>query len=140
MNAFELASSYTQTPKAPKPNPATEAKPTESSKKHWRIITQSAEIQARLVDMVNELGDAEYGETVTPFAERQHVSAAISEEMAMAIFSGSDPDYILLYRPGPSYMWSLSEKYTRGDLKKYFGQKMERVYKSATPPLSGPKK
>lgn len=143
MNPFQLVQTYKQKKQEPPtPQPATRSQKAAQWAKNttlWRIVTDSAEIQQKLVDMVNELGDMEYGDAITHFANRDLISASISKEMAMAIARGSDPDYILLYKPGINHTWALSEKHSRGDLRKYLGREFEGYYSSATSTSGGRK-
>lgn len=140
---FQFPASWTSSESEPPPAPSVKTSPKSHLKSviPWRILTHSPGIQAKLVEMINEVGCLDFCETPTYFFDRTHAdTVAISEEMAMEIAAGDDPDYVLLHKLGSTMPWSYSEKYSRGDVEKYFGSTYVRVNHSAVSPLSKKKK
>lgn len=91
----------------------------------WRIVTESKIIQDEVVRMVRKFGDAAYcDDTFTAYGitcEGASIPFSVAKQLSKRRrVQGED---FVIFHSGGSRRWTVSEKYSRGDIRPYLGYK-----------------
>lgn len=91
----------------------------------WRIVTESKTIQDEVIRMVEELEDAAYcDDTFTAYGivcEGASIPLLVVERLSKRRRVPGE-DFVIFHSGGPR-RWTVSEKYSRGDISPYLGNK-----------------
>ncbi len=124
-NAFMVGLAYHKKETSPVKKTLPKRKPEKNLE--WRILTGNDDVRQYLVELISELGDISFGPTPFKFEGIEHEAIAVPFEMVLQLRTRKNAVFVAFHE-GVERFWTVSAKYSTGDISPYLGRKITSPY------------